>query len=836
MNWLVPAMISTLVGTLILCAVYIYLYFAYRNRFMLIWFFGWLFNAFRYVLDILSIHGNPPLAVIFTQVCALASGMLLLWGTMVFVGKKMRRFWIVVGLAGAAWIAVETLSNNSFAIITAPPYLLMSFIYILTGVLIFRSCTKGKISARIVGIVFIVWGIHKADYPILRYSDWFASAGYLIASVFSFTVALGMLLLFFERLQKELAQSEEAYRSIFNATSEAIFVHDAETGQIFDVNDSMLKMYRCTREQALAWKTADLSDDPDYGGDSAIRHIRLAAEEGERMFEWHSPRMDGTYFWSEVSLKRVTIGGRDRILAVVRDITSRKKGMEDLEKSQARNKALLDANPDLMFLLDDEGRYLEYNAPDTNLLYRRPDFFLGKTISEVLPPEVAKLTLEKIAEVHKTGKVATFEYVLDMNGPHYFESRIAPCGRKEFLAVIRDITRRKHDEEERLEMERKLLHVQKLESLGVLAGGLAHDFNNILMAILGHLELAMKQLPADSPVNGDLYEIEHAVQRAADLSRQMLAYSGKGKFVIERINLSRVVLDMIAMLKPAVSKKVELKLELDENLPDIEGDATQLRQVIMNLITNASEAIGENTGVVTVATGRVRLARKDFEGMIPGDKLEKGEYVLLEVKDTGCGMDEETLSKLFEPFFTTKFTGRGLGMAAVLGIIRGHKGAVRIDTHVGKGTRFRLYFPASDGRNTIPVTGGETDAVSHRNGGTVLFVDDESSIRSLAKIMLEKAGFEVLTASDGREALKTFGEFADRIDAVILDLTMPNMDGVEAMRELNALKPGVRVIVSSGYTESEISRRFAGQTVAGFLHKPYRMKELIDKTHALLRK
>ncbi len=388
-----------------------------------------------------------------------------------------------------------------------------------------------------------------------------------------------------------------------------------------------------------------------------------------------------------------------------------------------------------------------------------------------------------------------------------------------------DIDERKRAEADRLEMERRLLHAQKLESLGVLAGGIAHDFNNLLMAILGYADLALLEVSPVSPARSSLEEIINASHRAADLCRQMLAYSGRGRFVIERLKIGEVVQEMTHMLKTCISKKVLLNLDLAKDVPAIDGDPGQIRQVLMNLVINASEAIGEKSGVVTISTGARYCDAEYLRETLLDDSLPEGLYVSLEVSDTGCGMDRETQARIFEPFFTTKFTGRGLGMSAVLGIVRGHKGSLKVYSEPGKGTAFQLLFPASveaDG----PATREVGPMSEWRGSGTILLVDDEETILGVARLMLEKLGFSVITARDGGEAVEIYRTLGHEIAVVLLDLTMPCMNGEEAFRELRRIDPGVRVILSSGYSEHEIAARFAGKGLAGFIQKPYQIARL----------
>lgn len=386
-----------------------------------------------------------------------------------------------------------------------------------------------------------------------------------------------------------------------------------------------------------------------------------------------------------------------------------------------------------------------------------------------------------------------------------------------------DISERRKAGEERRKIEQQMLHAQKLESLGVLAGGIAHDFNNILTAIIGNADLALMRINRESPVADNLHRIERAAARAADLAKQMLAYSGKGKFVVENINLNCLLEEMLHMLEVSISKKVVLRLNTHQHLPLVEADATQMRQIIMNLVINSSEAIGDRSGVIAITTGCMDCDQSYLKDVWLDENLTDGLYVYLEIADSGCGMDRETLAKLFDPFFTTKFTGRGLGMAAVLGIVRGHRGAIKVYSEEGKGTSFKILLPASD--RPAEVFNGAAQKDAWKGSGTVLLVDDEETIRGIGAEMLKELGFATITACDGREALEAFRQNPD-ISFVILDLTMPHMDGEQCFRELRLLNPMVKVVMSSGYNEQEVTQKFVGKGLAGFIQKPYRLSTL----------
>ncbi|MBC7962864.1 MAG: GAF domain-containing protein [Steroidobacteraceae bacterium] len=400
-----------------------------------------------------------------------------------------------------------------------------------------------------------------------------------------------------------------------------------------------------------------------------------------------------------------------------------------------------------------------------------------------------------------------------------------------FMDAVWKIVNRKRAEEERHQLEQQLLHTQKLESLGVLAGGIAHDFNNILTAIIGNADLALMRLNKESPAVDNLQRIGQAAARAADLARQMLAYSGKGHFVIECLDMNRLLEEMLQMLEVSISKKSVLRFNLTKPLPTVEVDATQMRQIIMNLVINASEAIGDNSGVITVTTDSMDCERSYLKDVWLDENLPDGLYVCLEIADSGSGMDRETLAKIFDPFFTTKFTGRGLGMAAVLGIVRGHRGAIKVYSEPGRGSSFKILLPACS--RPAAISCGDSLKDAWRGSGTVLLVDDEEAVRDTGSEMLRELGFTTITAGDGREALEIFKSNPD-ISFVLLDLTMPHMDGEQTFRELRRLKQDVRVIISSGYNEQEVTRKFVGKGLSGFIQKPYQLSVLREAARALL--
>ena len=423
---------------------------------------------------------------------------------------------------------------------------------------------------------------------------------------------------------------------------------------------------------------------------------------------------------------------------------------------------------------------------------------------------------------------------------------------KGIIAALEDIQAQKDAWKREQELQEKMQHAQKLESLGVLAGGIAHDFNNLLMGIMGNAELCLMKFEPDSPLRTYVENIRNASKKAAELTGQMLAYSGKGHFIIEPVNLSMVVHEMSELLDSVISKKARVVFHLDKNLPSVRGDVSQMRQVVMNLLVNASEALEEMPGDIIVSTGVMDVDREYLQMVFFDHEARPGKYVWLEVKDTGTGMDSHTISRIFEPFFTTKFSGRGLGLAALLGIVRGHHGIIRVDSKPDSGTTVRVLFPIYDDMQKSMLERGingslpsvEKDSADRPkdaetqpfafSGIRVMVVDDEKEVRDVARMLLESVGCRVITAINGSEAVELFRREHGSIDAVLLDLTMPDMGSEEVLRQLRSIDPHACVVLSSGYSEEESTEDMGQISVNGFMQKPYAVSELVACLSAAL--
>ena len=409
-------------------------------------------------------------------------------------------------------------------------------------------------------------------------------------------------------------------------------------------------------------------------------------------------------------------------------------------------------------------------------------------------------------------------------------------GESQYFSCIQvDITAQKRLQEEKERLQGRLMATQRLESLGRLAEGVGHEFNNLLTGIMGNAGLALDLLPPGDPVAGMLEDVMRASERAASVSRQLLAFSGKtGRFVVRPVNVSELIDELAALAQASISKKVQFRMELEKDIPLVEADMMQIRQVALNLIANGAEAIGDSSGAVRVSTGVEDFDANDAGDLLGSDSLKTGRYVHLEVSDDGCGMDERTRSHIFDPFFTTKTSGRGLGLAAVLGIVRAHHGAIRVHSVPGEGSTFRVLLPIAEAQAPQAPARGRIDAV--RGKGAILVVEDEPIVRRTTLAALSQYGFEVRAAENGAIAVEIFKEMADQISLVLLDVVMPVMSGEEALVHIRKIRPDVPVVISTGNNEVDSIERFGQSDVDGIVIKPYTAKQLVEKLKGVMEK
>ncbi len=525
----------------------------------------------------------------------------------------------------------------------------------------------------------------------------------------------------------------------------------------------------------------------------------------------------------------------------IRNVMERKLAERVLREREERFRALTEKVSDIVIIVD-KHNILTYVSPSVRLFGYRPEEMVGKPPLDFIHPEDAAPLKDSLAEsIRRPGKtVVTPDIrVLEKDGPYHFIEGVMTClydqpGVRGVVFNGRDITERKRAEEERLRLEAHVQQAQKFDSLYLMAGSIAHTFNNYLMGVLGNLELALSNLPAQSPVKPYIEKSDRAAKRVAQLSRLMLTYVGQAKGETRTIGLQELLEDMSRMLEASISKKMKLVFKLPQSPHFFKGDPSQMRQVVMSLISNATEAIGATEGTITISTGVVYCDSDQFQQPFLQEDLPAGDYVYLDVADTGCGMEAHIQVKAFDPFFSTRSKGRGMGLAAVLGIVRAHHGTVTLDSRPGEGTTVRILVPTAEGPSESLVVKPEVSGEWH-GSGTVLLVDDEEMVQEVGRDMLEELGFRVLTADDGIEAVSRFREHREEIVCIILDMNMPRMGGDEAFHELRQIDSTIPVILCSGFTEEQVAKRFLDDLPAPFMGKPFQLSVLAGKLRQLLR-
>jgi len=655
------------------------------------------------------------------------------------------------------------------------------------------------------------------------------------------------------RQAEELRRAEASMRAVLEAAPEAMIIFDGEH-RVRSVNTAAEVLFGHARSELIGRSMAELS--PEWSN----------AKWGEPN-ELICATKTGKAFPAEVSLSPVETGEPGIVVSVIRDITRRKLEKENslritlelerqvaertreltidiaerkraeqaLRESEQRLRVAIDAAQLGLWSIDLEKGLMQLSSLTAQML-NQPTGVSSISLAEWKDQLHAEDRARAAAEMERCiGELCDYESEYRVQHPdgslRWIFARGQPFAEADrpvrIVGVAQDITHRRLAEE----ADR---HRQKLESLGILAGGIAHDFNNLLTGILGNASLLLESASENSFEHQSLENLVGAAERAAELTRQMLAYSGRGKFVNWPISIGDEAREIATLVRASIPKHVRVQFDLEDGAPQVEGDKSQIQQLLMNLVINAAEAIGPEGGTVRISTHCERLA-KTTSGFYPAEDLPAGNYLVLEVHDDGHGMTEATRARIFDPFFTTKFTGRGLGLAAVLGIVRGHRGGITVDSAPGAGTTFRIYLPANEKEGAADVDKKEQTPTAIHGEGTVLVVDDEPMVRGLVKSCLERYGYRVLPAQDGQEAMTLFSADPGAISLVLLDLAMPGMGGEETLRQLLAMRPEVNVIASSGYSELEAIERF-GEGLAGFLQKPYSVRQLTMKVLSVLQK
>jgi PAS domain S-box-containing protein len=641
-----------------------------------------------------------------------------------------------------------------------------------------------------------------------------------------------------------LKESEHRYRTIIDQTGQMIYDYDVrqQTVNWFGVAIQQITGY--TREEYNArgvkgWKDVLHPDDRE----AAVRRFENCIRTGDSCHaEYRLRHKDGSYRIIEeqgVVLSDAE-GQHIRMLGCMVDITDRREADRTLRETKVELQSIIDTIDGIVWEVDINTLQFTFVSPQAQRILGYP---VDQWITEKdfwtkhMHPADSKWAPQFCVSEAAKNRDHDFEYrMIAADGRevwlHDIVSLVRENGRATRLrGVMVDITRHKLAEQEQARLEARLFEAQKLEQLGVLAGGIAHDFNNLLTSILGQASLAQVMLPADNAGADALNQIKNASLRAADLCKQMLAYAGKGRLETKSVELNVLIKDTVHLLEVTISKRAGLEFNLIERLPTVSGDPTQLRQVIMNLVLNASEATADPSKKIVISTGTTQATAEHLSDyQIPA---EPGDYVWLEVTDHGTGMNPETLAQIFNPFFTTKATGSGLGLAAILGIVRSHRGTIRVESTEGKGTRFRILLPAAMTAAVVP-TINPSPQPTGQSAGTLLVVDDDVSIRQIVSLGLSHYGYRVDEAEDGLAGVETFSRQPDRYVATLLDLTMPRLNGQEALQRIRKIRPDIKVLLMSGFNRQPNAREIALNEITAYLQKPFDLPALVDALNRLL--
>jgi PAS domain S-box-containing protein len=627
-----------------------------------------------------------------------------------------------------------------------------------------------------------------------------------------------------------LRESEEQLRVIFETTESGIILVSPQ-GVIDFANRRMAEMFGMPLQELIGTSYPEhLHESEKQIGDEKMRQL-IKGEIQSVSVDRKYIRTNGSEFWGHLSGRRLEHpdGGLRALVGVITDVTERKRIDVECRVSEERYRALFTRAGDGIFIMSSNGQLVEVNESFARMHGYNVREMQHMNLQDLDTPETFSMAQKRIA-LMLAGETLTFEVEHYHKDGHIFSLEVSgsliSSGAESYIQCFhRDISERRQAEEERRKLEQQFHHAQKLESLGVLAGGIAHDFNNILTVILGHCYLAKGDLDSEQEYKESFQQVESAANRAADLCRQMLTYAGKTESVHSWLSLWTLVDEVVKMLQSAIRKNVMIELDLNCNVPAIMGDTGQLQQIVMNLIINAAEAIGEANGNVHVVLSQMVVEENGRETDTFGTVISAGSYACLEVTDTGIGMDEETLKRIFEPFYTTKFTGRGLGMSAIQGIVKSHDGILKLTSAPGIGTTFKVCFPLPKLSDEAITT--RTSRTHHDKAtGTVLLVDDEKILLDMGTSLLDAFGFSTITAQNGFEAIEIYRERGDGIDFVLLDLIMPIMGGIETYHELRNITTTLPIIFCSGYSIESVSDIIDTDKHSAFVHKPYNPEEL----------
>ncbi len=827
MDWLPSSLTGSLLATIIMVGICLFIYYMERQRCLLWWALGWASFSARIGGDIglYFYPGSIPILAL-TQLANLGIGYFLAVGTFAFMRKPVPGPVHVAAVsAGVLLLAADFLGYTELWF-SLPAFLFIGLAATWTGIAVLRSWELRGLGGTICGWSLILWGLHRANHPLLGSLPWLAPVNYLVATVLTICVALGLMLAYFQRTKTALRVREQGYRQLLESANDAIFVAAAEgpshPPRFLDANQVAYQRLGYTREEFLGLRPEDIL--PPEERPRLPELARTLAQRGRVTFESMELTESGRMIPVEVSLHQARWGDQVMTLSISRDISARKRA-----EAKINQLASIVANSeDSIIGFDLNGIITSWNLGAQKLYGYAAGEAQGMSILRLLPPgqqrrldtTLESLRLGKAIEHPDTPRVTKDGRNISISvtiSPVRDEAGRVVGG----SAIGRDITAMKRQQEEKEGLLTQLRQSQKMEALGALAGGIAHDFNNILSVIMGNAEMALMRQRNNVPIAHEVERVIEASRRARDLVRQILAFSRRGEKERRPVALKPLIAETLKMLRSALPATLDIRSEITARSDLVMADPTQLHQVLLNLCTNAAQAMEPNCGVLAVSLREVEAG--EMAGRMPAG-LEPGPHLLLAVSDTGPGMTPEVQERALEPFFTTKMPGQGtgLGLSVVHGIVQSHGGVLRILSQPGAGSTFEVFLPRL---TQEPLTSESSQPEIPRGSGHLLLVDDEEGLCEVERQRLQWLGYRVTAHTDSLAAWRVL-ERGEPFDLLIADLVMPGLTGLELARRAKSLRPGLPIIVCTGHPDKITTQQTEELAVKAVLIKPVSLEEM----------
>lgn len=816
MDWTIPALFSNMITTIILTLVFFYLYLNYDEKHLRVWSLAWFVYVLRFIFQFTYINtGFLDVFSIYTQICVIISAYLLLSGTYLWAGKKLSSFWKISAATIIIWTFISSILKLDFITTNLPVFLYSGIANIYTGVQFLKFYEIGKIGKTITGILFILWGLHKFDYPFLRPVESFAVWGYFIGALLTFSISIGIILTYFEKLQLELKGESDYLSTILNSLSVGLALI-GNNGKFIDCNDLWVKMSGYRKEE-LKLKTFHDITHPDDKTSSDIFFSDNKNIGESYILEKRYIKKNGVEFWVRLNV----IKQQNISISIIEDITSQKEG--EFERKRLSN--IIQSASIALIGKDKDGIINAWNKGSEKIFGYTSGEVIGKHISILIPekeyPEFEK-AMKKVIEGNSVNDFKT-ERVNKNGETIYVIVNMSPIkNENDEIVGVSSIAQNITAEEQ---LKSQLRHTQKMEAIGTLAGGISHDFNNILAAILGYTDLLLMTTDKSSPDYENLTEIRSASLRATELVKQILTFSRKTEERTKPIKIQYIISEAMKMMEKITPTNIEVTSYIDKNVGYVNANPTQIYQIITNLCTNANHAMSSSNGLLTIT---FRSDYFDVSFYTANQTLPSGEYAVLIVKDTGKGMEPEVIERIFEPYFTTKRKGEGtgLGLSTVHGVVASLGGAIQVESQLDLGTEFRIYLPIVSSENINEIKEIPINDTKIKGEGTVLFVDDEKSILKIGESSLTDFGFNVITAINGEEAWDIFQKYSESIDYIVADNVMPKLSGLDLSEKVKNFNPNVPIVICTGSKNEFNEKRAREIGVEEYLIKPIIFKDL----------